>query len=144
MMKKYFYLIIIAVLSAMPVFLTSCGGDDDEPDSMIIGKWELTKSILNMSIWDAENEKWVDDVSTENGEGETFEFTANKLFITDPSYPGNNKTLDYHFNPTTNTLYVFQFADYKVEKLTSKELVLVQTEEMPFYKTTLTIEFVRI
>lgn len=41
-MKKYLYLLFVALFATMSFALTSCGDDDDEPNDPTTGKMELT------------------------------------------------------------------------------------------------------
>lgn len=48
-MKKYLTLLFAALFAAMSFSLTSCGGDDDEPDTgNIVGTWKIVDGIADL------------------------------------------------------------------------------------------------
>lgn len=52
-MKKYIQLLFVALFATLPLVLTSCGDDDNEPaDDSIVGTWLLSiRDDYDDSIW---------------------------------------------------------------------------------------------
>lgn len=147
-MKRYFYLLAVALFAALSISLTSCEKDDDEPDApvnspSIIGKWNVSRTVLKYYVIDPETGEDDTTEDVEEGVGETFEFTDSNLTIHDPAYPEEDETYKYVYNEANNIILIEGGSNFKIAKLSSKELHLVTEISETGYSASLTIELVR-
>ena len=146
-MKNVFYLLSAVLFMTLSFGLTSCG-DDDDPEvpvnnQSIVGKWNVSRTVQKYYIIDpvTGEDHIIEDV--EEGVGETFEFTTDNLTIHDPAYPDEDETYKYVYNKTNDIILIDGGGNFKIAKLTAKELHLVTEISETGYSATLTIELIR-
>ena len=149
-MKKYLYLLLVAIFSSLCVCLTSCGGDDDdEPDapnnvgttSELVGKWEVVKTTTTHYTFIPEMKEYYDNVEVEDGNGVYWEFTKNKVTTYDPTDLLNGKPQNYTYNKETRDVTIFNFISFTVTKLTSREMILTFESSDEYYGVSSVMEF---
>lgn len=143
-MKRYFYLLTVALFAALLISLTSCGNDDepDVPDNSpsIIGKWNVSRTVLKYYFIDPETGEENTSDEVEEGVGETFEFTDSSLIIHDPAYPDEDEIYKYIYNEATGIILIDGGSNFKIAKLTSNTLHLVSEISETGMSVTMTIE----
>ena len=149
-MKKYLYLLFVAFLATMPFAITSCGDDEDEPNSTT-GKYELTinnkkysfnKALPNGSAYD------YTCIVSNNNDMLTFSIYNWDKVVTGTALTNKNFNLGWNSDkavigfPTSNTtvkvtakdnqFVTISFKNAKFEDLTGSELFTVNgTVKLP-------------
>ena len=148
-MKKVFYLLSAVLFMALSVGFTSCGGDDDDPEvpvnkQSIVGKWKVSRTVFKSFFIDPETGEENTGEEVEQGAGETFEFNGTNLIIHDPAYPDDDETYKYIYNESNDIILIDGGSNFKITKLTSKELHLVTEISQTGVSMTMTIELVKL
>lgn len=147
-MKKYLYLLMMGLLSAMSICLTACGGDDDEPDSnnngsksKIVGIWEITQTTTKYYSKIPEMQDYYDREEVEYGDGSYWEFSSSKLTVHDMADLADSKPVKYTYNESAKELKIAGTMTYTVKKLTNSEMILVMDTSDANFGVKTTIEF---
>ena len=142
---------ILALLLMFCIGFTACGNDDDVPEnpgdvntSSFVGKWEVVKTIDKYYTTIPEMQDYYNREDVEEGNGEYWEFTANKVTIHDPSDLLNGKPVDYSYNKKTGELTLSGIMTYKVTKLTSTSMTIVFESSDQNFGVITTTEFKKI
>lgn len=131
-MKKYLYLLMSCFCISMSLCLASCGSDDEPSDgngnatnSKLIGEWEFVKGVTEYYTTIPEAQDYYNREEVEYGEGEYWEFTADKLIIHDPADALDGITQSYTFDEAKQEIRFSGInLPYKVVALTSNKLTL--------------------
>lgn len=135
-MKKYLYLLFVALFATMSFALTSCGDDNDEPQDPTTGNG-LTINGVNYKAnpvmsWDGSWEDGTFTVSVldndNNACGYTFDFTPSEATVKE----GDN------FATMNLTMTVMDVSDASMSTLDYKS---GSVEAKSFGKNTMTVEF---
>ena len=146
-MKKLFF--IVAAMFAVVSF-SACSDDDDNKDASIVGIWQITHS----KGWTTYNDngvrtEWSDTYPSE-GYYYTYTFSENGICTLNTYTNGvedEDSPFHYSYSISGNTLTMKEQSSepiesvYKIEKLTSSQLVLFLHEEEWFETENRTGEF---
>lgn len=118
-MKKYYSIFAMLAMMVVALSFIACGDDDDDGanggggSSSLVGTWDIVSTAYYMEGYEPEYEE---------GNGEYWVFTANKMTVHDPTDLMNGVAADYTYR--NGKWSIDGLSIYTVTELTSNKLVI--------------------
>ena len=157
-MKRNLNVLLVVMLVAMALCLSSCKDKDDEPKlsanhSMLLGKWKFVKSTTSFFYRDPDTGEEVleDEHVSMNRWDETWDFSNGLVTITsqsveDPSVYDTDYIWEYRYDEDNDILWMSS-AIWRFLKLTPNEMIIYDECKTAWgdnYWASLTNEFTKL